>query len=175
MKHMLDTKRLKILPLQADKLALAINNYESLQSELGLRVVDSVLDEEMQYAMKVRLKKVLEDTENYMWLTNWAIILKQSKELIGFIMLKGYPNKFGEVIVGYGINERYRKNGYASEALKAMVKWIFKNNAELFVVADTEKSNEASHKVLQNAGAVKYKEEDALVWWRIENRSDLNV
>lgn len=166
--HSLETERLSLLPLQSNQLSLSVKDYAKMQADLGLRVIDTVLDEEMQYAMKVRLKRVLEDVENYLWLTNWAIICKDSKEIVGFIMLKGCPNKFGEVIVGYGINERYRKNGYASEALKTMIQWIFENPKALFVIADTEKDNVPSHKVLENAGAVKYKENDELVWWRID-------
>lgn len=166
--YSLETERLSLLPLQSYQLALSVEDYAKMQIDLGLRVVDTVLDEEMQYAMKVRLRKVLEDAENYLWLTNWAIIFKKTKEIVGFIMLKGCPNKFDEVIVGYGINERYRRNGYATEALKAMTQWIFQNPKALFVIADTEKNNVPSHKVLENSGAVKYKENDELIWWRID-------
>lgn len=66
------------------------------------------------------------------------------------------------------LTEIYRKNGYASEALKAIIQWIFENPKALFVIADTEKNNIPSHKVLKNAGAVKYKENDEIVWWRID-------
>lgn len=166
--YSLETERLSLLPLQSHQLALSLEDYAKLQADLGLRVIDTVLDEEMQYAMQVRLRKVLEDVENYLWLTNWAIILKKKKLIVGFIMLKGYPNESGEVIVGYGIDEVYRKNGYASEALKAIIQWIFENPKALFVIADTEKNNIPSHKVLENAGAVKYKENDEIVWWRID-------
>jgi [ribosomal protein S5]-alanine N-acetyltransferase len=49
-----------------------------------------------------------------------------------------------------------------------MTRWIFKNPKALFVIADTEKGNVSSHKVLENAGAVKHKEDDTIVWWRID-------
>ena len=162
------TERLNILPLQAHNLALSVDNYEKMQIELGLRVSSTTLDEGMQYAMKVRLRKVLENVENYLWLTNWDIIHKEKNQIIGFIMLKGCPNKMGEVIVGYGIEEEYRKNGYATEALKKLTKWIFENPKALSIIADTEKMNVPSHKVLKNVGAIKYKETDELIWWKIE-------
>lgn len=84
-------------------------------------------------------------------------------------MIKGYPNKSGEVIVGYGIEEKYRRNGYATESLKRLIKWIFGNPKALCVIADTEKTNKPFHKVLENLGAIIYKEIDELVWWKIEN------
>ena len=121
----------------------------------------------MQYAMKVRLRKVLEDIENYLWLTNWAIVSKEENQIIGFIMLKGYPNEIGEVIVGYAIEEKYRRNGYATEALRRLTEWVFENPKVLCVIADTENTNIPSHKVLENVGAVKYKKSDELTWWKI--------
>lgn len=167
----LETERLNLLPLQPYHLALSLEDYGKMQSDLGLRVSDAILEEELQYAMKVRLRKVLEDVENYLWLTNWAIVHKKDHQIIGFIMIKGCPNEVGEVIVGYGIDEKYRKNGYATETLKRLAEWIFENPKALCVVADTEKTNIASHKVLQNAGAFKYKETDELVWWKIERKN----
>jgi RimJ/RimL family protein N-acetyltransferase len=171
MNHSLETKRLSLVPLQSHQLALALEDYAAMQTDLGLKVINKSLDEEMQYAMQVRLKKVLENVENYLWLTNWAIVLKEQKQIIGFIMIKGCPNEFGEVIVGYGIEEEHRRNGYATEALEALIQWIFENPNAIFVIADTEKTNIPSHKVLENVGAVKYKETDEIEWWRIEKKN----
>lgn len=167
----IETERLNLLPLKAHNLALSLENYGKMQADLGLRVTAAILDEEMQYAMKVRLKKVLEDIENYLWLTNWAVVLKKENQIIGFIMLKGYPNENGEVIVGYGIEEKYRRNGYAAEALKGLTEWVFQNPKALCVIADTEKTNIPSHKVLENVGAIRYKETDELIWWKIESKN----
>lgn len=170
-KYNLETERLSILPLGPKQLELSIDDYRKMQRDLGLRVTNMILDEEMKHAMKVRLKKVLEDVENFLWLTNWAIINKEKNHIIGFIMIKGAPNDVGEVIVGYGIEKNYRKNGYATEALKKLTKWIFINPKAKCVIADTEKSNILSHKVLENVGAIKYDETDELIWWKIERKS----
>lgn len=166
--HRLDTERLIILPLKSNQLALALEDYAKMQTDLGLNVVNTVLDEEMEYAMKVRLRKVLEDDNNYLWLTNWAIIHKEDNQIIGFIILKGCPNELGEVIVGYVIEESHQRKGYAREALKAVIQWIFKNPKALYVIADTEKENMPSNKLLENLGAVRYKENDEIIWWKIE-------
>ncbi|WP_309249107.1 GNAT family N-acetyltransferase [Clostridium estertheticum] len=165
----LESERLKLLPLQAKYLALAVDNYGKMESKLGLSVSNTILDDEMKYAMKVRLRKVLEDNKNYLWLTNWAIVLKEENRIIGFIMIKGCPNENGEVIVGYGIEDIFRNRGYATEALQGLKKWIFKNPKAIYIIADTEKDNIESHKVLKNVGAIKYKEDEELIWWKIEN------
>jgi [ribosomal protein S5]-alanine N-acetyltransferase len=163
----LKTERLEMLPLDLDNLRLAVEDYQKMEKQLGLKITNTVLDEEMTYAMKVRHRKVLEDEANTLWLTNWAIILKEQNCIIGFIILKGYPNEHGEVIVGYGIEEHYRLKGYATEALKGITEWIFKNPKVKCVIADTDRENLASHKVLENAGATRYKETEELIWWRV--------
>ena len=164
----LETERLNLLPLQAHSLSLSLVDYSKMQMELGLKVNKAILDdEEMQYAMKVRLTKVLENIDNYLWFTNWAIVLKEEKLIIGYIILKGLPNELGEVIVGYDIDEKYRRKGYAKEALGKMLQWIFTNPRALSVIADTEKTNIPSCKLLEHIGAVPYKETDELIWWKI--------
>ncbi len=65
-RYCLETDRLSLLPLQAHSLALSLVDYGKMQAELGLKVNRKFLDdEEMKYAMKVRLTKVLENSEQY--------------------------------------------------------------------------------------------------------------
>jgi RimJ/RimL family protein N-acetyltransferase len=169
MKHCLETDRLNLIPLQAHSLALSLVDYGKMQTDLGLRVTKTILeDNEMQYAMSVRLRKVLEDVDHYLWLTNWAIVLKEKSEIIGYIMLKGLPNESGEVITGYDIDEEFRRKGFATEALNRLIQWIFENPRALSVIADTEKTNIPSCKLLEHVGAVLYKETDELLWWKID-------
>lgn len=165
-----ETERLILLPLDSNHLSLSIENFQELEKKLGLTITYTKLSEEMQYAMKVRRKKVLLDESNYLWLTNWAIILKEINCIIGFIMIKGYPNEIGEVIVGYEIENEYQCKGYATEAVSGLIKWIFKDERAKCVIADTEKFNIPSHRVLEKIGAAKYKEEDELLWWRINKK-----
>ena len=166
--HQLNSDRLIIIPLDEKSLVQATHDYEGMQVKLGLVKNNSSLDEEMQYAMEVRLRKVKENIHDYKWFTNWAIVIKDEMKIIGFIMIKGTPNENGEVIIGYGIDEIYQRKGYATESVKALSDWIFKNEKVQSIIADTERENIASHKVLLNLGAELYKEENDLIWWKIK-------
>lgn len=167
--YYLESERLKLLPLQARSLTLALEDYGTMQTELGLKAIKTIIDdEEMQYAMKIRLKKVLENEDNYVWFTNWAIVQKEENIIIGYIILKGLPNESGEVIIGYDIDEKYRRNRYATEAISKLIQWVFTNPKVLSVIVDTEKTNTPSCNLLEHIGAVRYKETEELVWWKIE-------
>ncbi|MEK4326483.1 GNAT family N-acetyltransferase [Paenibacillus sp. FSL R7-0312] len=166
----LTDNRLNLRPLTAAELALALDNYAAAEQSLGLNVTASPTlldDEEMRYAMRVRHTKVLQDEQNYPWLTNWAIIHQEEQRIIGFLILKGGPNEQGEVILGYVIDERYWGQGYATEAVRHITAWIFNHSDARWVIADTEKDNTASHRVLQHLDAELYRETEDLLWWRI--------
>lgn len=168
---MINTERLVLKPLTMEALQLALENYQAMGDLLGAKVIGNSLDEGMTYATNVRLKKVCEDPSNYKWLTNWAIILEAENLIIGYGMIKGCPNDKGEVIIGYGIEEPYRGNGYATEAVAGLKQWIFSHSEALWIFGDTDKDNLASHNVLIKSGAEKYRENEALIWWRIEKGS----
>jgi ribosomal-protein-alanine N-acetyltransferase len=161
-------ERLSLIALKEDDLIGALEDYQKMQLALGLKLSDSPLDEDLVYAMKVRLKKVKEDLAHYEWLTNWAIVHNEMNQIVGYIMIKGLPNALGEVIIGYGIDESYRKQGYAKEAVEGLKQWIFENPDAKAIIADTEKENVASHRVLQSLGAFNYRENDELIWWKLE-------
>jgi len=52
-------------------------------------------------------------------------------------MIKGYPNEDGEVIIGYAMQDDYKRKGYMVEALICIVQWIFLNSDVRCVLADT--------------------------------------
>lgn len=164
----IESDRLVLIPLEEINLIQAIHDYENMQISLGLVKNNNNLDEGMLYAMEVRLRKVKENINEYKWFTNWAVVIKNEMKIIGFVMIKGTPNDNGEVIVGYGIDEIYQRKGYATESVKCLSDWIFMNEKVQCIIADTDKENIASHKVLLNLGAEKYKETEDLIWWKMK-------
>ncbi|GAA0117308.1 GNAT family N-acetyltransferase [Clostridium senegalense] len=168
----INTKRLCILPLDENNLKLAINNFNDMEMNLGFNITKRAIDEREKRVYQIRLNDVVSNPNNYIWHTIWVISLKEENRIIGTIMIKGYPNDNGEVIVGYAIEKAYRCKGYMTEVLNCLIKWILKNDDVKFVVADTVKTNIASQKVLKKVGMNFYKEDDECFWWRIE-KSDI--
>ncbi len=162
----INTKRLTIIPLNVEHLKLLINNPRELELKLSLNESSSDLSSELKKAMEVRRSKALVDEPNYIWYTNWIIVSKDKNHNIGGIMVKGLPNKDGEVVIGYYTLTEYQGNGYMTEAVSNLKNWLLSQPNVRFVIADTEKDNIASHKVLEKAGANMYQETEELYFWR---------
>ena len=103
------------------------------------------LDEELRQALKFRLSKVLEDEEDYIWYTNWVIVSKEKNCIVG---------------------GKYQAKGYMTETVRLMKDWLLSQSNVKYVIADTDKNNIASHKVLRKAGATLYSESNELYFWR---------
>ena len=94
----------------------------------------------------------------------------QGNKRIGGALFKGGPNSNGEVEIGYGIDDEYQGQGYAKEAIGSIVRWAMKQKGVLAVIAETEKENIASCKVLQHIGMSQYSETEAAYWWKYSER-----
>ncbi|WP_107839218.1 GNAT family N-acetyltransferase [Metasolibacillus meyeri] len=163
----LNTERLRIIALNAENLRLLISNQKQLESNLSLNESSTMLNQELKQAMEVRLSKVLmDDKQKYFWHTNWLIVSKDINKIIGGIMIKGPPNNNGEVVIGYYTNAEHQGNGFMTEAVGNFKNWLLTNDDVIYVIADTEKDNIASHKVLEKNNAELYKETEVLFFWR---------
>lgn len=132
------TKRLVICPMSDDE----IKNLS-----------DTAENDDLRAAYQEMLTGCKEHPENRVWYAPWSIRLKSDGTYVGDLGFKG-PAKGHAVEIGYGILQRYEKNGYTTEAVKAMAKWAFRNQDILFLEAETEPGNHASQRVLEKCGFI---------------------
>ena len=79
------------------------------------------------------------------------MIEKKDRTHIGECSFKGIsPN--GSAEIGYGISEEYQGQGYATEAVNAVVEWALQQHTVNCVEAEAEADNLASIRVLQKCG-----------------------
>lgn len=93
------------------------------------------------------------DPENRVWYAPWKMELTDNQEYVGDLCFKG-PVKNHSVEIGYGVLSGHENNGYASEALQAMIQWAFRQKEVVFVEAETAQDNKASQRVLEKCGFV---------------------
>lgn len=72
-----------------ENLKLCLDNYGQMESNLGLMVSGTNPGERLRKVLKLRLEKVRENPEKFLWNTVWIIAQKEENRKIGTIMLKG--------------------------------------------------------------------------------------
>jgi len=85
---------------------------------------------------------------------NWIIVLRSSGEPIGSIGVVALDEKIRSVTVGYTLGKAWWNRGYASEALSAVVKFLFEEVGVNRVEARYDPRNQSSGKVMLRAGLV---------------------
>ena len=90
------------------------------------------------------------ETQKYIF----AIVLKESNEVIGNILQCDNPIEvMNSVELGYAIGKKYWNKGYMSQALKAMIDFMFKNGVHK-VWSCHIKENVASKRVMEKCGMI---------------------
>ena len=82
----------------------------------------------------------------------WIVELKNTHEVIGTIDVAKKFINFGSCEIGYCYGEKYWNNGYATEALKAVIKFLFEECEADLINAEFMSNNPASGKVMAKAG-----------------------
>lgn len=136
----LETDRLIIKPMTLEELAKLVVIYGKIVPELS-KAYQEMLDGCQQHA------------QDYIWYTAWKMCLKQNGQQVGDAGFKG-PAQNGVVEIGYGINEQYQGQGYATEGIKAVCQWALAQADVQAVEAETEPNNKASQNVLKKLGFV---------------------
>ena len=120
--------------------------YTASQKEM-IRIIDSQTDDTLRKAYQEMLQGCLDHPEHWAWYCIWIIESKDGSYL-GNLSFKGF-NDDGSVEIGYGIDEAYQGQGYATEAVNAAVMWALQQPGVTRVEAETESDNKASQRVLE--------------------------
>ena len=83
------------------------------------------------------------------------MIEKKSQTIVGSLCFHGEPEN-GIAEIGYGVNEAFRKQGFMTEALNGLIKWMSEQPDLNSVIAETDNDNIASISTLLKTGFTKY-------------------
>ena len=132
---MIETERLKIYAASQDIME---------------RFIEAQTVDVLKVAYIEMLNGCLDHPDQWDWYAIWMIELKDGTH-IGELCFKGLSAE-GIAEIGYGISEAYQNNGYATEAVKAVLGWAFSHPVVMSVEAETDSDNIASKKVLEKCG-----------------------
>jgi len=128
---MIESARIRIYP----------SNPEQMESAIA-----SAEDDDLKKAYCEMLQACMAHPDQWEWYAMWMIEKKDGTP-IGNLCFKGLDDKNPEI--GYGINEAFQGQGYATEAVNLAVKWAFEHPEISAVEAETDPDNIASQKVLK--------------------------
>ncbi|MBP5270435.1 MAG: GNAT family N-acetyltransferase [Clostridia bacterium] len=162
-KDALETGRLLLVPYTAESLSLFNRDLPAFEEKYGVKYQGEELDYLLRGFLLKLEEEIAADPENYLFFTEFLIVLKEDGRVVGSIDFK-YPPRDGVTEVGYGLNPAHEGHGYMTEALGAMLAFA-KSRGVTAVLADTLKDNERSQKVLKRCG-FSFLREDGNLWWR---------
>ena len=158
----LETGRLVLFPYTQENLALFNTDLARFEASFGVVYRGEELDHLLTGFLKKLEKEIGDDPENYLFFTEFLIVLKENSHVIGSIDYKYVPRD-GVTEVGYGMNPAYTGHGYMTEALTAFLDLGRKLGIRK-VLADTLPDNLPSQNVLKRCG-FRFLKEDGNLWW----------
>jgi [ribosomal protein S5]-alanine N-acetyltransferase len=166
---MIETERLILKPLTYEQLKKYIRIDNSLETELNLDETSRTISKELAEALEhTILPNVADTSKNYLFSTLWTIISKEENKMVGDLCFLGEPNTEGEVEIGYGTYEEFRKRGFMTEAVAGIIKWAEKQPNIRVIIASTEKSNIDSYSILERNNFIKSGETETLYNWKLK-------
>ena len=160
-----ETERLVLFPYTQENLALFNDDLPRFEEEYGVVYRGEELDHLLTGFLKKLEGEIAADPENYLFFTEFLIVLKENSHVIGSIDFKYIP-KDGTTEIGYGMNPAYEGHGYMSEALAAFLEFG-KSLGIRKVLADTLPDNVKSQNVLKRCG-FRFLKEEGNLWWEKE-------
>lgn len=144
-KNVITTNRLLIRPIQMDDLN-DIYEYASDSSINMMMFLPKETKEETKEFVLFAINEWKKDNPK----DRECVILLNGK-IIGGINLE-VLNEKNKYEIGWIINKNYRRNGYATEAAKAIIEYAFKSLNANYIQAHCDINNIASKKVMNNTG-----------------------
>ena len=99
------------------------------------------------------------ETLRYLYHTSrgcdWLLFKKKTKEVVGIFHLYDFSretvnNRHKRCTIGFSINEKFRRQYFATEAIMKLSEYIFNELKMKTIIADIAKNNYPAKKILQN-------------------------
>ena len=144
----LETERLILRKLRIEDAPIAFANWCSSD------IVDKYVLWKKHPSVETTIKQYEKWIEDYNdeKTFRWIVELKGTHDLIGTIDVSTRFIKYDSCEIGYCYSDKYWNNGYATEALKAVIKYLFEACEAELVNAEFMENNPASGKVMEKAG-----------------------
>ncbi|MEJ7740630.1 MAG: GNAT family N-acetyltransferase [Chitinophagaceae bacterium] len=170
---MVETDRLKLIPLSYLQLKKYLKADSLLEDELGLnntgRVVAEEVKDMVEFFTLPRMKQA--KGNDYLFRTFWIAVEKKQLIIVAELGFKGEPDVNSEIEIGYGTMPDQQGKGYMTEAVSGLIRWAEQREDVHGILAETDKHNLASIRIVQKNGFEQFDQKKEMLWWRKTTRS----
>ncbi len=133
--------------------ALARRDFHVASTEIAADVPEW-LAEQLTHFLEFRLAQLAVDPSLRGWLGRAMVVDTEAggREVIGSIGFHGPPDSEGRLEVGYSVDPRYRRQGFAREAVRALFDWAQRTYGVTRFLASISPDNEPSLRLASQFG-----------------------
>ncbi|MEJ7767859.1 MAG: GNAT family N-acetyltransferase [Chitinophagaceae bacterium] len=176
---MLESVRVRILPLTYTQLLTYLEAKDMLEGELGLTPTGRTISENVKEMVEsFTLVKMKDASYNdYLYHTFWIVVDKITNSIVAELGFKGPPDHYGYVEIGYGTMPQQQRKGFMTEAVSLLTKWAFGRRGIKGVIAEVDEFNTASLRVVEKNGFKQYEKRGRMLWWKktIVSKNDVRL
>ncbi len=168
--NLVETERLRIFPLTVNHLKVYLEAQDKFENMLGLsrfgRIVVPAVRETVEITTLPRIPAA--PGHERIFHTFWLVVEKFSNSIVAELGFKGAPDAKGQVEIGYGTMPFQQGRGIMTEAVAGMVDWASKRKDIKTVLAETDKNNHASIRVMEKNQFTQFTSRGNMLWWKKE-------
>jgi RimJ/RimL family protein N-acetyltransferase len=166
---MVETENLRIIPLRATELECYLQGEGKLEKQFHLQLTGRMVSPSVKDRISSTVLPRLRTMEGYEYLftTFWIVVEKVSSVIVAELGFKGKPDRQGNIEIGYGTLPDHRRKGIMTEAVGGMIRWAASVPEIRCILAETDKNNQASIRVLEKNNFIPFGLRKNMRWWKI--------
>lgn len=159
----IEGRDIKLYLLDKEDLKTWKGSVRLARERLGMDIDAEEISGNLLNAFNIKIRNMENNPGHEKWYSYYAIV--HDGKIIGTIGPKGKPDEGNTIEIGYGINEKYRNRGIATEAVGLLCEYLFQAAGIGKIIAETDADNISSQRVLEKNGfAAVEKTEDSIRW-----------
>ncbi|WP_394850610.1 GNAT family N-acetyltransferase [Pendulispora brunnea] len=109
----------------------------------------------IERAFPASLCDIRKDPETRLWGDRLMIVRKKERRIVGSVIFHGRPGPDGIAEVGYGVEDEWQGQGFATEAVECSLEWALSQPGVRAVQATTFQWHRASLRVIEKCKMVR--------------------
>lgn len=162
-KMVIENERIQLILLAVEDLKLWLKDKRFLEDKIEKEMDYEEIKGPLMRAFEIKIGNLEKNPGSEVWHSYFAIAT--DNKIIGAIGPKGEMNRESAIEIGYGINEKYWNKGIMTEALALFCDYYLNRLGVGKIVAETDRDNLASQKVLIKNSFVRLAENEKTVIW----------